>query len=83
MDVSERGNCQDPHLFNRAIKSSFERIGTSPLIIQLLYHLRIITLASANNLTLKIALYLLLQLSIIASLGAIMYTQELDESILI
>jgi hypothetical protein len=48
-----------------------------------LHYLSITTLASANNLTLKIALYLLLQLSIIASLGAMIYTQELDKSILI
>jgi hypothetical protein len=68
MGVSERGNYQNSHLFNRVTKSSFKRIGTSPLTIQLLHHLCIITLASANNLIFKIALYLLLQLSIIASL---------------
>jgi hypothetical protein len=83
MGVSKKGNYQDSHLFNRVTKSSFKRISIWLLIIQLLHYLRITTLASANNLIFKITLYLLLQLSIIASLSAMIYTQELGKSIFI
>jgi hypothetical protein len=49
MGVSERGNCQDLYFFNRATKSSFKRTGTPPLIIQLLYYLRITTLEGSDG----------------------------------
>src|SRR5271156_2700958 len=77
---SEGSNCQNPHPLGGAYIGEFERADTSPLTIQLLVHLGIST---ASDLTLRIALYVLLKLAVVPGLCTVVDAQELDESVLI
>jgi len=61
----------------------FERADTSPPTIQLLVHLSISTFAAASDLTLRIALYVLLKLTVVPGLRTIVDAQVFDESVLV
>ena len=81
--MSERSNCQDPHPLGGACIGEFERADTSPPTIQLLVHLGISTFAAASDLTLRIALYVLLKLAVVPGLYTVVDAQVFDESVLI
>jgi hypothetical protein len=66
-----------------ACVDEFERVDTSPLIIQLLVHLGISTLAATSDITFRVALYVLFKLAIVPDLCTVVDTQELDKSVLI